>query len=865
MSLFEERKKRKIQAKANAFVKTLSGKEEKTIEKEYLDNKELENNEIVLTYLFFNYPNLIRILPLDFQVSRINSNLSMFNYGSDEAKQQIVLNWLNENKFFMNSFVVKFSDEEYNKYLTLYFKRPDDITKLYMEDLEKVITILDKNDFKETKNVINTIKDKLTLKQWEYIIPVNPAYIEFAPSHIQDKYCDDDKYARYISGSAKEKYITNQFDKINNDITILDTMDLEIQKEYILKYPSMINYIDEKILVNILKYDISLIKYVNISSLRNGEDKSHKFIYKILENINNKSISEVIDIFIDKGLLNAKGKLYRFDSKSNNLSYQYSKKIINIIQSLSLDTIKSLIDIDINYILPFVCPLYNDSVDNDTKSKIIIDCNSRCLNLFKMYYNNDEIYSKYYRVINKIFDEYYINLDKYNYFIDYNCIFDLFKILFNKKIIFNNEEKKIITYIGLNLKYKNYNDDNYRSLKIKLLNELLSNAYQTKIDNNCELYELSSLELFDNRLSFINKDLLYRFNKCNYTNISSLLYIIKRENDRNLFINYYNILKLIYNDSRETLYKSIENFTYNKSLMKSLNNVNLNSKELVNYIDIILSYNNPLNINDYSSLSTYDLDYLKQFLIELSNTKNTDIYKNILCRYLFNRGYNTKGNSGWLDVMTISQICNIFDYSILSDFKVDNKSVFNDNEINFLKFIEKLFSSNDDEILFSFVEQVLNKKVNRNIVVINSLFEKLKKYRKDFINDSIVTSEELISMSETYDFITVKKVDGVSIYNVSNNDFKVLSSYNDDKIHYYYGDASGIDKTSYCYDLLPSDCNMRFINYEDKTLIKLDKDNIKPINISPKYILVVGNVNDEVLNVAKKNNLSIVVLEEKTW
>ena len=35
--------------------------------------------------------------------------------------------------------------------------------------------------------------------------------------------------------------------------------------------------------------------------------------------------------------------------------------------------------------------------------KIIIDCNSRCLNLFRLYYNSDEVYTNYYKIINKIF------------------------------------------------------------------------------------------------------------------------------------------------------------------------------------------------------------------------------------------------------------------------------------------------------------------------------------------------------------------------------------------------------------------------------------------------------------------------------
>ena len=508
MSFFEKRKKRKIQSRANAYIKSLKGKEIKDIEKSFLDNKEFENNEIVLSHLFFNYKELIRILPLNFQVSRVNSNLSMFNYASDEAKKQIVLKWLNENKFFMNSFIVKFTEKEYNEYLSLYFQRPDDVAKLYMDDLKKVITVLEKNDFKETRNLINRIKDKLTEKQWEYIIPVNPAFIEYAPTNIQNKYSDDEKYARYIIGPAKKAYIEKQLNKINSDLSLLKDMEIDIQKEYITKYPSMINYIDEEILVNLLKYDINLIKYVNISSLKSIDDKSHKFIYGLLDNIQNKSTSEIINIFIDKGILNAKGKLYRYDDKSNNLSYQYSKKIISIIKSLPLQTINELIKVDINYVLAYTVPLYNDSIDRVTKDKIIIDCNSRCLNLFRLYYGSDEIYTNYYKIINKIFNEYLSNLENYNYFNDFECIFDLLKILFNKNIILNNDYKKVSMYIGVNLKYKNDKMTDSHDFKIKTLNELLTNAYHTTINNDSDLYEISSLELFDNRFSFITKDIL---------------------------------------------------------------------------------------------------------------------------------------------------------------------------------------------------------------------------------------------------------------------------------------------------------------------------------------------------------------------
>ena len=82
MSIFKEMKTRQLQRKSNDFIRTLSNKSDKDIEQIYLDNKEFEDSEIVLSYLFFNHPSLIRILPLEFQKSRLNSNLNMFHYGS---------------------------------------------------------------------------------------------------------------------------------------------------------------------------------------------------------------------------------------------------------------------------------------------------------------------------------------------------------------------------------------------------------------------------------------------------------------------------------------------------------------------------------------------------------------------------------------------------------------------------------------------------------------------------------------------------------------------------------------------------------------------------------------------------------------
>ena len=94
---------------------------------------------------------------------------------------------------------------------------------------------------------------------------------------------------------------------------------------------------------------------------------------------------------------------------------------INSNRNVQINQIITLIMIDSNYILPYVAPIYSDSLPREEKEKIIVDANLRCLNVFKAYYNS-ETYSKYYKVINKIFNEYLEHLEEYDFSKDYRCI-----------------------------------------------------------------------------------------------------------------------------------------------------------------------------------------------------------------------------------------------------------------------------------------------------------------------------------------------------------------------------------------------------------------------------------------------------------
>ena len=135
-------------------------------------------------------------------------------------------------------------------------------------------------------------------------------------------------------------------------------------------------------------------------------------------------------------------------------------------------------------------------------------------------------------------------------------------MLFNKAIITKNNVEKVTVYIGMSLLYKNAGKKLDNSQTVKLLNDMLSVAYERDINNDKEIYDINSLELFDKRFDFISRSLLDEYNKYNFSNISSLLFIFKSKKGYELFKKYFLIVSSFYGVNKEMLYKACENFHY---------------------------------------------------------------------------------------------------------------------------------------------------------------------------------------------------------------------------------------------------------------------------------------------------------------
>ena len=144
----------------------------------------------------------------------------------------------------------------------------------------------------------------------------------------------------------------------------------------------------------------------------------------------------------------------------------------------------------------------------------------------------------------------------------------------------------------------------------------------------------------------------------------------------------------------------------------------------------------------------------------------------------------------------------------------------------------------------------------------SDLFNKIKKYRVELINNTIVSLGEIEDLyNERPDIVIKNTKDGVDVYTIVGQDFKVLYSLTDDGIHYGVSNVSLLEKNMYGYSRLESNGSVRFTTVDDKTIVKLNKDNINSKGAKKEFIIVVNRLTDELVDIAKRNNLKIVEIQ----
>ncbi len=416
----------------------------------------------------------------------------------------------------------------------------------------------------------------------------------------------------------------------------------------------------------------------------------------------------------------------------------------------------------------------------------------------------------------------------------------------------------------MSLLYKTSDTKKTRPATVKLLNEIINTTYDVDVKIKKDIYDINTLEIFDSRFDFINKSLLFEFDKFNFVNMSSLLLLIKSNTARKYFEKYYNIVTKIYTENKETLYRCIENFGSYYEILASVDGITLSKEENRNLLILLSSFGNHANITKRSQLLSYDLLIIKKFVEDLSAVKDINVYKNVLANFLFNKGYDSNGNFGWLDIATIKEILDIYDTDSLEDANAEGKRIFNEQELALFSMLKLLFTTEDLSIILQYIEKIISMKDVRNTLPFVEFFNKIKKYRLEIINSQIVTLKDIEMLGiDRPEVVNKYEKDGVTIYQIINQDFKILCSERDDGIHYSCENVSKLDKNCYGYNKLIKNGSLRFSTEDGKTIIRMNKDNINQTDLKPDYIVVVNEINDELLDIAKDNEIVIVEIKRE--
>ena len=480
-------------------------------------------------------------------------------------------------------------------------------------------------------DLINNLTDE---QQLSYVVK-KPEWIQYINADLQREIIKEHPdYITMVSNEVKEELILS--DKSN-----LAKMDDEYQIETITKFPNAYQYASEDLKTKIykdvydskcvlamrslLKKDINNARFLNIHGLLN-ELNDYEPIMDLFKDINLEDSETIKNFFINTGIMSAKGKLLSSDTVLHGCSPErtdgidgYKSSQISIIQSLDINQIQELVDIDSNYILPY---LTGSGIQTLTKEEAE-NSRSRCKKLFLKMFGEEKL-----NELDSCIDLIYSMQLKEQVDIEQSAVkatggisqydsetvdklkradniqLDYLKILFNKEIITTNSVTDIINYFNKVEKNKETRQE---------FTKLMQNAYgeyATQIlDARPELnvHTINSLEIFDNRISenfelgFVHDLLSY-----NIRDFSSFLSIIKEPQRLENFKLYYDVLSNIMGKNVETMQKAISEYMFNEDLLNNIRDIDLTDEQYQNLISVMLSDKNRYNIRNIDDLSNYD-------------------------------------------------------------------------------------------------------------------------------------------------------------------------------------------------------------------------------------------------------------------
>ena len=176
---------------------------------------------------------------------------------------------------------------------------------------------------------------------------------------------------------------------------------------------------------------------------------------------------------------------------------------------------------------------------------------------------------------------------------------------------------------------------------------------------------------------------------------------------------------------------------------------------------------------------------LKKLIAELSIVKDEDVYRNLLCNYLFNKPYDQSGNPGLLENDTVKEICDaavIRRPTFYKHFldKYDFLSFFIKHKMGII-FDHAFHNLNDDGTNFFILvfEQLLDQFDNLSFLIfrlqmnsdINIELENIQEYGQNMLNKRVSGGENTsgIAMGSEYKGQIIMGITIQSVYWYKNN------------------------------------------------------------------------------------------------
>lgn len=675
---------------------------------------------------------------------------------------------------------------------------------IIIEVLEQKIDLI--NSLNEEQQVAYINKHPETLKhinsqlQWNYT-QENPDSIKNASDEIQEKFILSDK---------------NNLSKTSD----------EFQLKTICEHPNAYNYASDSIRYRVfkdvydplcikatrslLKKDIKNSRYLDLKGLNVVHIDSYKPMLDLFKDINMEDSETIKRLFLYSKLMSAKGKLLSSNETLHGSKGEpapigiddYTPEQISIIHSLNTNQIKDLIEIDSNYVLPYLAGPNLVTELKAMSQNEIESSKERCKKLFISIFGDDKlkelescidiVYSKQLNEQDEIYDKTpkgevdYKKVEFSKIQSSENIPLDHFKLLFNKNIISSNSSEKIKEYFE---KLQSGEDTN------QLFRQLMENAYGKECKEILEsrpglnVHTINSLETFDKgildnfEIGFVHDLLSY-----NIREFSGFLSVIKNESRLENFKTYYEVLSNIMGTNVETMQRAISEFIYNEDLLKDVSNIDLTDKQYQNLISVLCSRENEYNINNIEDLSNYNEIANKKSKKELSKSYN---------KYLLNRGKlsnayaiepikkciceETLGLDWRRDYLnrnygdSYKYIMSLYDLQS----EISKEERYAENELEILNVMNFLDKENDPEKLMELANSLFSQENIRNPIELYSTIDKIKEHQLEIFNESLLTvdkMEELCKVEEEKEKPLIKKsmIEEVPVYELKGVPFNIL-------------------------------------------------------------------------------------------